>query len=122
MNKASGVLGIGTFEHDLALRLHGGRLAGVDHGRGEQPEAGVMMRVVVPGKEGLAPGAGIGQTAEGLGEARRVLERLELGFGIRVVVGDVRARVALVDPRLMSSSASEWAITPAPPQVRVGPP
>ena len=58
MNKASGVLGIGTFEHELALRLDGGRLAGVDDGRGEQPEAGVMMRVVVPGKEGLAPGAG----------------------------------------------------------------
>lgn len=37
------------------------------------------------------------ERAEAVGEARVVLERLELGLGKRIVVRDVRARSALGD-------------------------
>jgi hypothetical protein len=71
--------GIRCVQDRLALRPDGGRLAGVQHSRGQQPDPGVVVLGVVPAKENLAPSPRVGQaTKEGL-EARGVLERLELG-------------------------------------------
>ena len=63
----------------------------VDVGGGVQAEAAVAVVVVVPGEELLAVGSGGLDRGEAAGEAGPVLEGLELGFGVGVVVADVRA-------------------------------
>jgi hypothetical protein len=65
----------------------------VDRRRRVQPERGVTMLVVVGVQECRAEEAGVVDRPEPLGERRAVLERLELGLGIGVVIGDVRAGV-----------------------------
>lgn len=66
--------------------------AEVDVGRGEIPEPGMTVFLVVPGDEVDAEGAGVLDRAETIGEVGPVLERLEVGLGVGVVVGDVRSR------------------------------
>src|SRR5882757_9988650 len=56
-----------------------------------------MVLGVVPREEVLAVRSRVLPGAEALGEVRPVLERLELSFRERVVVGDVRPRVRLGD-------------------------
>jgi len=58
----------------------------VDVGGGVETDPGVAMGVVVPVEEPLAEAAGVLQAAELAGEVRAVLEGLELGFGVGVVV------------------------------------
>lgn len=58
----------------------------MDVGGGVEAYAGVPVLLVVPGEEQLAELAGILLATELGGEVRPVLERLELRFGIRVVV------------------------------------
>jgi len=53
------------------------------------------MLVVVPGEEFTAERSRLFDVVEALREARSILQRLELRFRIRVVVGNVRARMAL---------------------------
>ena len=65
------------------------------------------MLEVVPGKKRAAESAGVLDAAEAVGEVRPVLERLELRFRERVVVGDVwPAECVLVTPRSASSNAT----------------
>ena len=54
----------------------------------QQTEADVMVLGVVPGEEDVAVGPGILDRPEPPRERRAVLQRLELGFGERVVVSD----------------------------------
>ena len=56
----------------------------------EQGQPAMMVLAVVPGKEVLAEGARVVQRTEPLGKGRAVLERLELAFRERIVVGDPR--------------------------------
>ena len=92
----------------------GCRRAVVDLGGGVQPEPAVMMVVVVPGEEFLAVRAGGLDRGEPGGEARPVLQGFELGFGVRVVVGDVRAEWDWVTPRSASSSATGLEVMELP--------
>ena len=63
--------------------------------RGHEADAGVAVCAVVPLEEVLAVGARILDAAEAFGELGTVFERFELGFGVRIVVGDVRPAVGL---------------------------
>ena len=60
-------------------------LAGVYDVGGEQPEAGVAVMVVVGVEELGAERAGVLDRGEGGGEARAVLQGLELRFAVGVV-------------------------------------
>ena len=55
-----------------------------------QADPGVMMILIVPVEEAAAEAFGVLNAAEAFGEARLVLQRLEMTFGERVVVGGVR--------------------------------
>ena len=77
---------VGGGQHPGPAGLHGCDPAVVDIGGGVQAEAAVAMLVVVPGEEFLAVRAGGLDGGEPGGEAGPVLEGLELGFGVGVVV------------------------------------
>jgi hypothetical protein len=51
----------------------------------------MVVVLIVPVKEASAEGFGIFDAAETLGEARLILQRLEVAFRKRVVIGGVRA-------------------------------
>ena len=87
----SGLQGFGAFQ------VHRLGLAEVDGGRGHVADARVAMRLVVPGEELLAMAAGILDAAEAVREIGTVLQRLELGLGIGVVVRDIGPAVGLGD-------------------------
>ena len=74
-----------------------GGVAVMDVVRSQQADAAVVVFAVVPVEEGTAVRTGVLVRAEALGEVRPVLERLEMSLGKRVVVRDVRSRVALRD-------------------------
>ena len=75
-------------------------LAVMDAARRHVADARVPVLGVVPGEEGLAVGAGVGEAAEARGEVRAVLHCLELRLRIRVVVRDVRAAMAFGDVQI----------------------
>ena len=88
---------VGGGEHRGAVPLARSREAVIDVVRRVPPEAGVVVFGVVP-RDAIRPvRAPMLEGAEAVGEARVVLARLELGFGKRLVVRDVRARMALGD-------------------------
>ena len=80
LGEAFGIAGIGRVENLLPLLDDLASPAVMQHLRGEQGDAAVMMLVVVPGEELLAKGAGIFDGAEALGEFRPVLEGFELAL------------------------------------------
>ena len=67
----------------------------VDAVGGVEPDARVMMLIVVPIKEGVAEDAGVLDRTELVREFGPVLHGLELGFGERVVVRDMGTGVGL---------------------------
>src|SRR5664280_1215998 len=94
MGGVGGVEGDGPGDRDL------GGPPGMDVGRGEEADPRMAVRRVVPGEEGGAEGPGVLERAEAAGKGRPVLEGLELGLAVRVVVGHVGPRVALLDPEV----------------------
>jgi hypothetical protein len=76
-------------EDGLAVFSDGGVVAEVDAGGGVVADAGVPVVVVVVGEELVDEGACVGEAGEVGRESWHVLQGLELGFGERVVVGDV---------------------------------
>ena len=56
-------------------------------------DPGVFVLAVVPGKEGAAELFGILNAAEAFGKFRAVLQGLEMGFRVRVIVAHMRAAV-----------------------------
>ena len=56
--------------------------------------AAVTVLLVVPGKERLAERPGVLDASKAVREVRPVLERLELRLRVRVVVAEVRGRLA----------------------------
>ena len=88
-DEALGMAGIGGVEHVSARGVDGVGLVVVNHFRGEQSQARVPVLGVVPGKEVLAERTCLLDAVEASGKVRAVLERLELGFGVGIVVGDV---------------------------------
>ena len=72
--------GKGRRQDHLALLVQLGRLAGMNGRRRHEAEGGVVVLVVVPAKELLAPGTGVLDAAKAAGKGRMVLDRLELGF------------------------------------------
>ncbi len=86
--------GVGGVEHAGALLAGDGGGAVVHVGGCVQAQPGVAMLVVVPAEEELAVPTGGLDRVEPVGEVWPVLQRLELRFAERVVVGDVRAECA----------------------------
>src|SRR5436190_6532922 len=65
--------------------------ASIEYIRGcEERKARMLMMVIIPGEEFLAPGSCVGKRGEALRVVGLVLERLELRLGEGVVVADVR--------------------------------
>jgi hypothetical protein len=56
----------------------------------EQPEAAMVMLGVVPGEEDVPVGPGVWERAKPLRERGPILQRLELRFRERIVVGQVQ--------------------------------
>src|SRR6185436_15903747 len=96
-DEALGMSGVGGGEHLNAGIVSVLGLAVVDDLGGHQADACVSMLGVVPAEEVLAEGARFLDRGEAVREAGAVLQGLELGLGVRVVVGDVRAGVGLGD-------------------------
>jgi len=91
---------VGGLQGDLALLPDLGVGAVVDGRWGVQRDPGMAVLVVVVGEELLAEHAGVGQGPEGGRQRGGVLQGLERGFAIGVVVGHVRAAVAARDPEV----------------------
>ena len=103
-----GVEGLGPLGADLCGR------AVVDRGRRVLADARVAVVVVVVGEERLAERPGVGDGAEALGEARAVLERLELRLAVGVVVAHVRRLWERLMPKKLSSSATGFEVIELP--------
>ena len=73
------------------------RQAVVNHMRGEKANAGMVVLLVVPGKERLTESTGFFDTAEALGEIGSILEGFELRLREGVVVAGMRPAVSLGD-------------------------
>ena len=91
VHEASGVFTKRLIEGDLTGGVNGVGLAVVDLVRRHQPDPGMVMVLVVPGKEASAENFSVLDTAEAFGEPGLILQRLEMAFGERIVVGCVRA-------------------------------
>ena len=100
VDEAFGMRHIRGGQHHGTLRAHRGGLAEVDDRRLQETEPAVVMLVVVPAKEQLAERAAIFDRSEALRKLRAVFERPEVGFGKRIVVGDVRPAVRFRDAEI----------------------
>lgn len=89
--------GVGLGEDSGPLLADGVGMPVVDVGGGVHPDAAVAVGVVVPGEEGDEERAGVLDAGEAVGEVGPVLQGLEVGLAVRVVVGDVWAGVGLGD-------------------------
>lgn len=85
-DEAIGARQVGGRQHEGPLRALRVRETMVHVVRRVQPQPGVPMLRVVPAKEVHAVDAGVLERAEAVGEIRAILERLELRFGIRIVI------------------------------------
>jgi hypothetical protein len=90
-----GVAGVGGGEHVGAGVAHGLGLSIVDVDGVVVADTAVVVLGVVPGEEALAERPRLLDGAEGVGEVGPVLERLELGLAVGVVVAGVRPGVRL---------------------------
>ena len=59
-----------------------------------------MMLPAIPVLKGPHPGLGLPEAVKAVRVRRVILEGLEAGFGMGVVIGDVRSRQALLDAEL----------------------
>ena len=78
--------GVGLGEHGGPLLADGVGVPVVDVGGGVHADPGVAVGVVVPGEEPDQERAGVFEAAEPVGELGSVLQGLEMGFGVGVVV------------------------------------
>src|SRR3954453_3015110 len=93
----SGVYG---FQNLSSRELDAFSTSEVDRGRGVEPDARMAMVAVIPAEEASAERAAIFNPAKTLREPWPVFERLKLGFGIRIIVGAMRTRVAPGDAQI----------------------
>src|SRR4030081_2974654 len=85
-DEALGMDGVSGGQHVGAAGVHDLGPAIVNVRRRVVAQAGMPMRLVVPGEEAPAEAAGVLLRSEAVRKLRHVLERLELGFAERVVV------------------------------------
>ena len=91
---------VGGVEDGLSLSQYGDCLIEVHHGGRQHAKAGVAVLFVIPRKEDLAMSAAVKEATETGWEIRSVLERAELTFGERIVVGNVGAAMRLGDTEI----------------------
>lgn len=72
----------------------------MNHLGGEQADPRMTVLLVVPGKEILAETACILDGSKAFGKIRSILERFELGFGVRVIITGIGSAVSLGDPKV----------------------
>ena len=89
--EAVAVLRERTVERVLAGRMDGISLTEVHLVGCHQPDAAVVVILVVPIEESAAEGSGVFDATEGLWEPGLVFQGLEVGLRVGVVVGCVRA-------------------------------
>ena len=90
----------------LPRGMHGVDLTIMHLIRGHQADPGVVMILIVPGKEFPAEAPGVLDTAEAFWEAWLVLQGFEVAFGERVVVGRMRAVVRSGDTQRSASNSA----------------
>src|SRR5688572_14874286 len=94
LNKPLGVSCVGEVERSLPSRDDVVSTAVMDVARSEQGDARVVVALVVPVEELGEEGPGFLEGAESGRHGGLVLEGLEDGFGVRVIVGDAGSAVA----------------------------
>src|SRR5208282_1605997 len=87
-------------EGDLTGRVNGIDLAIMHLVRRHQANPRMVMVLIVPIEELTAEASGVLDAAEALWEAWLVLQRLEVAFGERIVVGGVRAVMRTGDAKV----------------------
>ena len=95
MDKTLWMRCIGSLKYLPTMFGHGLGLAVVDHRWGHEPQCTVMMIVVVPAEECTGPIACVLDRTKALWVIRTVLHRLELGFGVGIVIRDIGTRMSL---------------------------
>ena len=98
----------------LALRTDLDSGAEVDRGRGVHADPGMAVIVIVGVEEPVAERAGIGQTAEPLGEIGHVLESFEPGLGERVAFEQCGREWERRTPRSIISSETGFEVIEPP--------
>jgi hypothetical protein len=87
----------------------------IDQRRREEPNANMMMLLVVPSEESLAPRASFLESGKTLRIRRPVLQRFELRLRVGIVVGDAGTRMTSgdiqVDEELIEGVASSDVCT-----------
>lgn len=79
-NEALGMGAESGIQDDLTMGQDVSGLTVVDHGGGHQAQAGMVVLMVVPLKEGLAKTAGVFDGAEAIRKTRPVFKGAELTF------------------------------------------
>ena len=88
---------VGDIKDGLPFGDKLGSLTVMNRGRGQQLQAGVMVLMVVPGKQLLAETPRILDGAEAVRIVRPVLHGFEMSFREKIVVGDMGAAVGFDD-------------------------
>ena len=91
---------VGRLKHLLALFGYMQCPTMVHGHRGHQPQASVMMLMVVPVKEHTCPSTRVLDRAKTVWIIGPILHCLELRLRIRIVVGDVGSRMSLGDTQI----------------------
>jgi hypothetical protein len=99
-DKSFRMLASRVIEYPLAFGRPSRCQAGMNVGRGQQCDPGVMVLVVVPGNELRAEISAVFQTLKVGRVLRPVLERLKERFDVGVVVGRARPRMGWSDPEV----------------------
>ena len=91
---------VSDIEDGLALGDELGRLAVVNRGGREQLEPGVVMLVVIPGKELLTETTCILDGAESIRILRSIFQGLKMSLREWIVIGDMRTAVGFHDTQV----------------------
>jgi len=100
VNKTFWILAECDVEGDLARGVDLIGLAVMDLVWRHQPDAGMMMILIVPIKKTAAERVCVFDASEAFGKLRLIFQGFEMGFGERVVVGGMRAAVRFGHPKV----------------------
>ncbi len=99
-DEAFGMTLVSGIENGLPFRDQLGRLAVMHSGGRKQVQSGMVVLMVIPGKEVLAKAAGILDRAETVRVSRTIFHGFEVRFRKWVVVGDVRTAMSPDDAQV----------------------
>src|SRR5206468_9668709 len=100
LDEPFGMRRVGRVEDLTPLVAHTSGLIEMHDGGRQKPKAAVAMLLVVPAEEDLPKCTAILNRSKTLRKLRTILQRFELRFGKRIVVGDMRTAMRFGDPEI----------------------